>query len=995
MKKYIYISLSLIATLVWGCQRDNLQDLELESESGKSSCVEVLEDGQLLISGSLSGTTFGNVSVSTRAADINWTTLENNIVDGWCLVFGVDPNAAEEDEITDGVQYTTGSPLIQKVPLHLNANGLLYVTLTPYEGMAFLRVVVNMTDRENDTLSDDSIKCWADYNDAYMDDGETLREPTADDDLSGIATFGDYIDQSVGLDGIYDITYTTTIEDVTNKTETNYNKNQPSPLSPATAFPMSSVGFVLPGGITEDTVADVFGTTIYLIRTCSKVDVTVSTTEFLLKEVYLIDCAQESRVRSTVLTTSGTDGNETTTDFGVPTDLGGTISYLALEEEVSNDSELNGTDTDNTTSPIYIYPNSGGDYDSNDGAVDKTVNPQYIIIKGRAGRYFVPEFDTDPYIDDDGVSHESVTIPAEYAYGYDTDGYYKIALKAQYPLTYKYDDDGNIIQDEDGAFQVETWSDLTYDVLRNTHFNIELINVDKPGYKTYDDAIDPNNPATNISYNITIVGQDGRNEILVSNGTYSAELEASRIYAKGYTEFENSFQFTITPNDANDDYQHPAIYVMADYGVDVTGVSYISNNVSTEATKTDLEGTDYADDQDSNVGDYWYKVEESKYKTEVTIDYTATASGRLRLRIGDILKFIPVRFDGTAVVSEGGALSFSNESGTSFAYSQIEAVDTETYSDNTSILSSDGVVAANKGEARELRSKIYTDSGNAMLYFWQNKESDPGEQSTGNTINSESLGLESDVTLTVKDEDGVETNCRSDLADAVVDALTADYTTVYIEQTYEALVISSDGKSTDTDNVFNDIKDEITALIEADELPKDYTFSLDLSGMEREDYDTNPVYNTVFKHMAEGLFSYNTYISSLILPSSVYEIHSDSFYGCTNLMEVVIGSETDPAYDYDAVTNTGTNGRLEGNEYFILSNKSFRGMSVGCTITIYTTSPLLSYHTDRYTNFTYTEELTGGYYSVPIVPSDNTAPVYTMMPITKYVFTIDELILDK
>ncbi len=983
MNKRAKIAFLIVAALAWSCQRFD----EMDAEPTTSGNVEVLEDGRLRVKVDLSVVGMGSASVSSRAVTSangnSWDTTEEYISDVWCMVFG------EDDTNYGKSDYSDASPLLQCVNVTSNTNGEVFIVLEEYAGTAFVRFVANLTDREHEAMEIVEKNAWfnikgsltasGDVGDIEIGDRPTDKQV----ELNSLPTFGDYVYQSVGLDGIYTFSttdpYTTeyaTDSDGNQETEeddnglesykyTSINATRPDPTSLSNKFPMSSVGFVM-SEISAETMAADIGK-VYLIRTCSKMDVTVSDSDFTLYEVYMINCAQEARIRSTVLDVSGSTGEETSSSFDIPVDLGGTINYEPLVETTT----VNGT-----TSPIYFYPNSGGDYVSNTGAVNQDINPQYVIIKGRSKNY-------------------------------DTDGYYKVALKAQYPLSAESTDSNKN--------DTDYWSALTYDILRNTHFNVVLTTVDKPGYKTLADAMDDDNPASNISYSIIISSSDSRNEILVSNGTYFVELDASRIYAKGYdtsSPITSSVSFTLQPNTADTDYEHPAAYVQADYGVSITGCSVKGGNTLYEIDLSDTDvqsglftdGSDYYDAEiaaayddfdafyddiyngDDDVHDVWYKVPSSSSTSEVTVAFEAGLSGRIRLRIGDMLKFIPVCVDNTSVTSIGGTLAFSNEKSTSFAYYAIEAIDGCT-EDVGTILDSYGEVAAN-GEAndtdtepRELRAKIFTDDGTAALYFSQNGYN-TDEKVADNTINSETLGLESDATLTT-DEHG------ADLVEAVVDAITNDYTTVYIEQTYEATVISSTGLSTSSDNVFNDIADEITALIEADELPEDFTFSLDLSGMEREDYDTQTVYNTIFKHMAEGLFSGNTYISSLILPSSTYEIHANSFSGCTNLMSVTIGSETDPAYDYDAVTNTNAGKRTVGCEEFILSQNAFAGMASGCVITIYTTSTLVNNDTKSSYTTTTNGYNTGKTYSVPIVQVDDEAPVWTEMPIYLYVFEIN------
>ncbi len=938
MKRYRYILLIISSAILWGCQSfdETLQD-EIIVESLNTPIVERLDNGQIRVEVALKSDESLAASVASRASN-----YEDVIYSGWCLVFGEDN--------TDPSTYTSASPLLQKKPLLPNANGTFFITFDPYDDMAFMRIVVNLTPREETTLA--AANAWNDQEGALNDDGSLSRPTNAEVNTNNIATFGDYIYQSVGLDGIYDMSatygtdwYTATVatdsegtylteqdsfnSSITNLVYTDENSTSPDPTKLSSSFPMSSIGFVM-DKIDEEHIEELFENEVHMVRTCSKLDIyNGDSAGFEMSEIYLLDAANEARLRSTVLTSSGTDGNDVTTDFGVPNDLGGTVDYLPLKEAVGYGQ---------ISSPIYFYPNSGGDYNSSDGPVDQGINPQYVIIKGRAA-------------------------------GYDTDGYYKVALKAQYPLTYNYDSDGNIID-------VATWSNLTYDILRNTHFTIDIKGVDKPGYKTLEEAKSPSNPASNISYSITIDCSDGRNEILVSNGTYFVELSHSRVYAKGYSELtDGTVEFTIKPSSGN---TSPITYVMGDYQVSVANCIVNDNSANPIGLTTITEEVDYEHDIQEN----WVVIPASDTETKVVVNFTASGSGRIRLRIGDILKYIPVGFDSTAALSEGETLKIFDE--TEFAYEEIAYDDG--YSDSSNkILNKNGKVEENETTLeRELRAKLYMADGVTRLYLKQNKMADPNEKGDGNTIDF------SDLTGVAEGESADEYD-SAEFVQAVIDVLTNNYTTVYVDLDYTKKFVSNNGLSSDVNNVFNDIKDEIADLIKADVLDEDFTFTLDLSEMDRtgdgeQGTDAYPAYNTVFKHTIEGLFSGNTYINKLILPSSTYEIHQNSFYGCTNLKEVLIGSETDPAYDYDAVYNSASR-KVDGEE-FILSSNSFNGMALGCTITIYTTSTMVDRNTTATTNYSEEKTDTGIKYTVPIVKTAGAEPVDTEMPITKYFYTI-------
>ncbi len=660
MKGLKEILVLVVAALSWGCTAFDESVQDLDDTLVKVPTVEVLEDGRIRVCAQLSAYTMDEIEVSSRAA-----SAEESIYDGWCLIFGEDVDERYEA----GSVYTDASPLLQKVPLVVNANGTFFMTFDTYDAVAFVRIVVNLTDREETALA--KTNAWVDV--VKANPGANLGDnPSTTDVITySVGTFGDYRYQSVGLDGLYNITYTADYDsfDTTNDTYTYspINTNAPDPNNDlANAFPMSSYGFVM-DEITEDSLLEVFDNIVYMIRTCSKVEVTVTDSNFTLYEVHMIDCAQEARVRSTVLESTGSDGTEVTTSLDIPTDLGGTITYAPLV--VSGLTSGGGS-----TSPVYFYPNSGGAYNADD-VVNQKVNPQYVVIKGRAS-------------------------------GYDTDGYYKIALKAQYPLS--------VDSDESNMDDTAYWTALTYDVLRNTNFKINLIEVNKPGYKTLADAVDVNSPASNISYSITIKGEDSRNEFLVSNGTYFVELEGSRVYAKGYTDdgVEGcSVEFILNPNDINGEYDYfPTAYVQSDGGVTVTSVTANSVEVDLVENKYD----DFADEV--------AVIESSNVQTRVKVTFDAISSGRVRLRIGDMLKFVPVVYDPTPISMYGT----STDKGTTFDKLSIgvgdeawgdfsyEAGDMSPEEGSDNILESDGTITNSNVkvyEQKEFRARIYPAAG--------------------------------------------------------------------------------------------------------------------------------------------------------------------------------------------------------------------------------------------------------------------------------------------
>ncbi|MFI3283056.1 MAG: hypothetical protein SNG10_06015 [Rikenellaceae bacterium] len=631
MKKYNFLLLLTIFAS-GSCQKFDENATEIISDGVSMTRVEMMEDGRLRVTASLNGVSM--TSVSTKS-----TNYEDVIYDGWCLVFG--ENEEEHADTTTNT-YTDDSPLIQIEPITVNANGTFFMTFDEYPNASFMRIVVNLTERETSTL--ESIISWRKvvYAEGSSFDEEDFQTPPTATEVAdnGIATFGQYRYQSVGLDGIYNTTYNTTattseipqyedvsgimtswaviysnsdsdaitgISSVHNQAE-SYNATSPNPANVRNCFPMASYGFIMES-ISEQTLQEMFDKEVDMIRLCSKIQVEVEDSNFSMQELYVIDAAQEARIRSTVLSSSlDEDGIiSVSATFGIPEDLGGTITYQPLA-------------TSSTLSdPIYFYPNSGGDYTSND-AVNQDTNPQYIIIKGQAA-------------------------------GYDTPGYYKVALKAQYPLASD--------SDESNMDDTSKWSALTYDILRNTSFTVKLNTIDKPGYKTFADAADSNSPANNISYSIDIETSNNRYEVLVSKGTYYTELETSRVYIKGYMDSGITgcyIDFTMTPSQGN---VVPSVYIQSsdhdgdyidnsDVIIDYCKVLRTSDNATAFSNSDWDSATIYSlsdNETEDGLSGQLVNIPSGDETTKIRVYFSAYNSGVVRLRIGDILKFIPVVYD--------------------------------------------------------------------------------------------------------------------------------------------------------------------------------------------------------------------------------------------------------------------------------------------------------------------------------------------------------------
>ncbi|MFR9620899.1 MAG: hypothetical protein SNH63_06755 [Rikenellaceae bacterium] len=963
MRKFRYILLLVVASAVWGCQKFNDGDTTASTESltVSNSIVEVLADGRYQVTAQLEGVSM--TSVTTRAS-----ASEDVIRDGWCLVFGEDQDnfyhGTSETTTTDAAlsakglttgqgtgEYSDNSPLIEIERVTINANGTFVMVFDEFPHTAFMRIVVNMTDREDENL-EDNITSWrmACTSDGVLSDDFAAAPPTFDEvSTNGIATFGHYRHQSVGLDGIYQMTYSTDSEivecisggfesynivyntdgtiasangtgifgfkDAVDYTdygnpivtsvvdwsvqyttsggkvgtstvtglEETYNQTQPNPAAPlTTGFPMSSYGIMMDDGITETSLNEAFGSIVYMIRACSKVAVNVVDSDFEMKEVYLIDAAQEARIRSTVISGAVTDDNDNTTVasttlFSIPVDLGGTITYQGLS--------TSGT----TSDPIYFYPNSGGGYIYNDGSVYQDVNPQYVIIKGRAA-------------------------------GYDTDGYYKVALKAQYPLS--------DLSTESNMDDATMWSSLTYDILRNTSFTINLNLIDKPGYKTLADAENPEAPANNISYSIDIETSDNQYEVLVSKGTYYAELESSRVYVKGYMEegIEGCYvDFTLTTSAGN---TTPSIYIQSS---DFEGDDDDDDNVTIERAEvltqysTDGTWTEWTEDDWESADDYdlvtnttddglsgmlvniprseAQEDSANETKRKVRVYFSAKGSGRVCLRIGDILKFIPVLYDSAPVSMYGTAGQDGSGTGvvvsdesigrswSDFSYSAIvqqsigeygddySAVDDLVdYNNNAFGLQSDGtIIYSNEGQydiKPELRARIYpSDAGDGIAVLYLRQASDFALQNGDNIIDDD-FSTEYTNIIEYTAQSKVYNNDTQDLFSTKTNSDGTQYvefTTISSGVTalsVDALTITTDNVDTTVDNndnaveqtnYWNEVNDGTTLQLSATAIAFDFNTTYTEFSSDFIQYDNKATTTITLTNSAGDTKNYTVY----------------------------------------------------------------------------------------------------------------------------------------
>lgn len=440
-----------------------------------------------------------------------------------------------------------------------------------------------------------------------------------------VTTFADYKHISVSLAGYYNLS------DPVNDTP------DPGRLTPNLAFPLASPGINMPTGLDEITVEAV-NKIAYMVPIASKVDVT-SKCKFDLQQVTLLNGARFSRLRSTVITNDGLDVIYT---LPLPINLGGVTPYKAV-------NAIGGTTAD---TPIYFFPNEGdgpfnepadpeNEYPANGTKLSDEINsknPTYLIVKGRAD-------------------------------GYDVDGYYKIAIE------YKVE-----IIGPDGL-PSGTYSPLTYDIVRNNHYRVNLNKVDNPGYATFAEAVA--GPANNIAYDITIGGgandsqadhqDDPRAEVITShNGFFYLQVIGTEVFAQGYgTEgVTGGFDLKLVRNqNIPSGYDVPTLQITATEGITINNNSSISDD--------DFAGA---------------------------ISFTATKSGVITLRCGDMLKEIPLHYEPTPHVWQSGS---TLGGATLSEVSEFVADDSQSANDSEMITSSGSIAENSTFKNREFRGRVY------------------------------------------------------------------------------------------------------------------------------------------------------------------------------------------------------------------------------------------------------------------------------------------------
>ncbi len=340
--------------------------------------------------------------------------------------------------------------------------------------------------------------------------------------------------------------------------------------------------------------------------------------------------------------------------------------------------------------PIYFFPNEG------DGPFDDPLD--------------AAEEDYTNLSDEINTKNPTYLIVKGRAAGYSVDGYYKI------PIVYKVE-----ILGENGLPTGE-YSEPTYDILRNYHYKVMLNKVDNPGYASYEEAVA--GPANDIAYDIMIDGSssntedtfsDPRAETITShNGFFYVELVGSEIFAQGYGTqgVSGEFGLSLTRNvEVDPSYDIPTLYITGSDGIT------IKNNSTVEA------------DNFANL-----------------IKFTATKSGTITLRCGDMLKEIPVHYASTPHVWQSGATI----GGAALSAVAEFAADDSAVANDTAMIANNGSIAENTTyENREFRGKVYpSDMSNGIrkvyckqasnfgisTYYNNSAESATGGNSASNNI---------------------------------------------------------------------------------------------------------------------------------------------------------------------------------------------------------------------------------------------------------------------
>ncbi len=412
------------------------------------------------------------LDVATLNADMVTTTTtrvadpETSLASGWGFVFGSDPNTQ--------TTYGDGSPLLQKTKLTINADNVVFFTFDPQErekGPYYFRFFINLTDETAAEID-------------AMVSQKMISEGLAGN-ITEPSTFADYKHISVGLDAYYQV------QDGEAPDPNTSSEGQEGHVQPH--FPMSSPGSEIEE-ITQESLTQLIESdeyTIHLIRVGSKISLYNHSSNFKLSGVTLLNGAMRSRIRSTVVED---DGISVMHSLPLPVNLGGTVTY----KEVAATS-----DGMSLASPIYFFPNEGNPTLLSDGS---QVDVNNILEPDEEAWQL--EYLSDP---DNKINPTYLIIRGEYK-GV-ADRYYKV------PIKYTNQVEGT-----------DNYGELSYDILRNNNYIVNLNSVDNHGYRSYNEAVE--GEASNISYDLVLnTGRDNRNHYEISSsGAYYLELPATSMY---------------------------------------------------------------------------------------------------------------------------------------------------------------------------------------------------------------------------------------------------------------------------------------------------------------------------------------------------------------------------------------------------------------------------------------------------------------------------------
>ncbi len=305
------------------------------------------------------------------------------------------------------------------------------------------------------------------------------------------------------------------------------------------------------------------------------------------------------------------------------------------------------------------------------------------------------------------------------AEGYDVDGYYKIAL-------------------------INSNSSYTYDVLRNGYYKVNIYDVDNAGYSTAAEA--EAGPSSEISYNITIgASSDSRNIIKVSNnGLFSVELDANEIFAQGFGTDGVTADFMVKLIDNSEE-----------------------ENYFTSSSKATLSATD---------GITLITTEVAADGQESKVQFTATQSGTITLRCGDLIQEVKVNYVDLYYSMYSGALLSSDGTTLFDSSTAIEDFDSED-TKAADMLTSSGVVLSNENSYsnRECRAKVFRPSGKGIVKLYLRQASDIKLYNNGTDANAV-LDSSNAINVVYKSTGEIYSNSDSSWGVATSDIL--DYSVV-------------------------------------------------------------------------------------------------------------------------------------------------------------------------------------------------------------------------